>query len=142
MKCEEFIGEFDVKVDFVTRIDEHCFFVPKELEEHMNASCKSAGIHLGIEKKEFEPVPSICEVLKESTKRIQIDDKAAWLFLCGRDLLRSAILKGVEQEGLVLVENVQQEILGIGKVMQPMGRAKLDKIVVKNVLNKSWYLGK
>ena len=85
--------------------------------------------------KKFTPSPAFPDLLaKRSNKKITINSKAEWLFLCGRDVFDSSVLKksnSLRVGDLVLVQNENNENLGIGKVNQK---------IIKNVLDKGSYL--
>jgi len=75
----------------------------------------SIGMFLGQKKDGFVPSLPLLEWLsKNSEKKIFINEKAAWLFLCGRDALEQSIIKKNIQSGLVLVQNENDENLGYG----------------------------
>lgn len=85
----------------------------------------SSGIFLGNEQ---DPSPAITDLIK--LPEAEVNEKAEWLFLCGRDVLKKSIIKGI-QKGLVKVKNSKGEALGIGE-MNEKG--------ISNVLDKGKYL--
>ena len=77
---------------------------------------------------------------KDSKKKLYVNKKAEWLFLCGRDLFGSSIKRSDVKKGLVLVQNEKDENLGYGKITLPLSNK--DRIVVKNILDRGYYLRK
>ncbi len=75
-----------------------------------------AGSLLGRESKgRFKPsLWSIEKASANSNRKVKLDKRTAWLFLCGRDIFMSS-LKGDEPEkGYVFPMNEHDENLGIG----------------------------
>jgi len=73
-----------------------------------------------------------------------VDKKGEWLFLCGRDLMKGSIEKAHATDGLVLVQNQNDENIGLGRVLVVLSdrSQRKDKIVIKNVKNRGEFLGK
>lgn len=89
---------------------------------------KPYGIFLG----DTKPAPALVNFLgREHT--VTVNDKASWLFLCGRDILNESIVeKGkATPRGFYVVVNEHGESIGVGRAT-PEG--------VKNVLDKGAYL--
>ncbi|HIH42988.1 TPA: hypothetical protein HA246_05065 [Candidatus Woesearchaeota archaeon] len=90
--------------------------------------------------KQFIPSPAFPDLLSEKTqKKVNINSKAEWLFLCGRDVFETSMMKNnsglssseLKPGNLVLVQNEKDENLGVGRVGEKM---------VKNLLDKGSYL--
>jgi ribosome biogenesis protein Nip4 len=76
---------------------------------------------------------------KKEANRIILDKKAAWLFICGRDVLRKSIVR-VQGPGKkdtnTLVFNEFGECLGFGRIIEKLSGAAADNgVVVRNVLD-------
>ena len=76
---------------------------------------------------------------KKEANRIILDKKAAWLFICGRDILRKSIVR-VQGPGKkdtnTLVFNEFGECLGFGRIVEKLRDSVNDNgIVVRNVLD-------
>ena len=89
---------------------------------------------------EFIPSPAFPDILAEkSQKKVTVNAKTEWLFLCGRDVFESSVMmrnsglsdSELKPGNLVLVQNEKDENLGVGRVG--------DKII-KNLLDKGSYL--
>ena len=73
----------------------------------------SIGLFLGEEKnKKFISSLALLELLsKESDKKIYLDEKGEWLFVCGRDIFAESISKAdFKDKGLVLVQNLKERL--------------------------------
>ena len=72
-----------------------------------------------------------------AANKIVVDQKAAWLFICGRDVFRTGIVKvmGSKHKGdATLVLNEFGECLGFGTIMDNLNESD-SKVAVKNVLD-------
>ncbi|MBR9692546.1 hypothetical protein GOV07_01300 [Candidatus Woesearchaeota archaeon] len=140
----EFCSPFGVQeqdLGHISRIGRRCFLTLPEQEKIIEEQKKNlfgAGVYLGEEKTRFEHSPAILEILSAQTKDFKavVDDKAEWLFLCGRDIFD----KGIEQKGiptangLFLVENNRGENLGLGKA------ARDGNVAIKNIMDRGHFL--
>lgn len=97
---------------------------------------ESIGIFLGeIVRKEFKPSLALLELLaKHSDRKVFVDDKAEWLFLCEKDIFKSSVIKCNAKTGLVLVQNKDDENLGYGKLV------RRGMVSVKNILDRGDFL--
>ncbi len=131
--CDECIEYFtDTEANFaqsieIYRLRNECFLLKKGMRELIEAVRREkgifpahAGIFLGKEKKgRFEPSLALLEILApHSQKKAIIDEKGAWLFICGRDVFKEGVLSdpSLEPGELVLVQNQQDENLGYGRI--------------------------
>ncbi len=98
-----------------------------------------AGIYLGKAKEgKFFPSFNLLAMLaKKDANRIVLGTKGSWLFVCGRDILATSILRAfgtVKRHSNVLVLNEFGECLGFGRIvgnLTDFGRT--DEIAVRNV---------
>jgi ribosome biogenesis protein Nip4 len=99
-----------------------------------------AGLYLGKVGKNggFFPSFNLLNMLVDvAANKIVVDQKAAWLFICGRDVFRTGILKvmGSKRKGdAALVLNEFGECLGFGTIMDSLNESD-SKVAVKNVLD-------
>jgi ribosome biogenesis protein Nip4 len=111
-----------------------------EIKNGVNRDIYSLGLHLGEEKMGFSPSPALVDLISKfpdaESKKIFVNKKAEWMFLCGRNILSSSISKNPNRlsEGLVLVQNEHDENLGYGLFK------KEDTLIIKHVLDKGRYL--
>ena len=85
----------------------------------------SAGLVLGKQDKEFKPTTALLERIK-TDKIITVDDKSAWLFVCGRDIFQNSIELPSEHP-LAIVKNKKGEVLGLAKKQGNLFKNVLDK---------------
>jgi ribosome biogenesis protein Nip4 len=96
-----------------------------------------AGTYLGkVKKGRFFPSFNLLAILgKCDANRIVIDKKAAWLFICGRDVFREGVITiyGSRRRGsFTLVLNEFRECLGFGRITDDLDSGYA-KVVVRNV---------
>jgi ribosome biogenesis protein Nip4 len=103
-----------------------------------------AGLYLGkIKGGIFHPSFSLLSMIAEQAKnKVVVDDKAAWLFICGRDIFKEGLMEilGSKNRGAyTLVFNRRGECLGFGKIVKDLDKAK-SGVVIKNVLDVGDFL--
>ncbi|MFA5796551.1 MAG: hypothetical protein WC916_00755 [Candidatus Woesearchaeota archaeon] len=112
-----------------------------ELREKIMRDPFATGIFLGEAQKHFMPSPAAIDIISRfedaNRKKIFINPKAEGLFLCGRSVLETSIVRNPNQlkEGLVLVQNARNENLGYGLFKQE-GK----DLVIKRLVDKGMYL--
>jgi ribosome biogenesis protein Nip4 len=98
-----------------------------------------AGVYLGKAKEgRFFPSFNLLAMLaKMGANRVVVDRKAAWLFICGRDVLGKSIVRvqGASKKNTnALVLNEFGECLGFGRIVENLsGEEGNNQIVVRNV---------
>ena len=111
-----------------------------EIKNGVNRDIYSLGLFLGEEKMGFSPSPALVDLISQlsdaQSKKIFVNKKAEWMFLCGRNILSESISKNPNNlsEGLVLVQNEHGENLGYGQFK------KEDTLIIKHILDKGRYL--
>lgn len=144
----EFRKKFtDADIGDITRIGRSFFSIDPELDSvrkridnNLNREPEHAGVFLGsLRGKRFEPGFPLLDILAENTERfVVVDDKAEWLFLCGRDIFGSSVLRSGVEKGPALVLNQKEEVLGYGDVT---GRkADRESIFLNNILDRGDFL--
>jgi len=99
-----------------------------------------AGLYIGKVGKNgvFFPSFNLLNMLVGvAANKIVVDQKAAWLYICGRDVFRTGILKvmGSKHRGdAALILNEFGECLGFGTIMENLNESE-GKVAVKNVLD-------
>ncbi len=104
-----------------------------------------AGLYLGkLKKGVFFPSFNLLDLLVPlAANKVVLDRKTAWLFICGRDVFRSGIVKvmGSKRKGAaMLVFNVFGECLGFGRLLGGLDTAEEGRVVVRNVLDVGDFL--
>jgi len=98
----------------------------------------TVGTYLGKARgKQFFPSVNLLNMIRaEARNKIWVDDKAAWLFVCGRDLFSegiktstSCVYKGI----ITLVLNKNDEVLGFGKAVKKI--TDKDVVVIQNIFD-------
>lgn len=146
-KFNQFLAQFtEHRFDesMIDRIGKNYYYASKELQELRNSiklDAFSLGIYLGEEKEGFLPSPALIDLISKmpgsEQKKVYINKKAEWLFLCARNILEPSIVKNPHniKEGLVFVQNEQDENLGYG-----IFRREGKQLVIRNILDKGKYL--
>lgn len=109
----EFLKNFGAEIDFEKIRNE--YFEVLEGMNKFDGIVVSKGLSLGIQKKNFKPSLYLLEkISKLSENKIFINDKAEWLFLCGRDVFLDNVVEDNSSNKLFLVQNCRDENLGLG----------------------------
>jgi ribosome biogenesis protein Nip4 len=104
-----------------------------------------AGLYLGkVKNNKFFPSFNFLNMLAGSAQnKVVLDGKAAWLFICGRDVFRKGIVQwvGARRNCNTLVVNEFGECLGFGRISGQLSSGENDgEVVVKNVLDVGDFL--
>lgn len=131
---EQFTVQFTKeRIEYVKQ-GNHFFFIPHRVKEFtVFPNPISRGLFLGEVKTErfYPSLPLLSWIAPRTMRKIVVTDKAAWLFLCGRDIQNESILRKTIKTGLVLVQNKKDENIGYGFVT-PQG--------IENLLDRGDYL--
>jgi ribosome biogenesis protein Nip4 len=145
---EVFASRFGCRIAFnsqmVTEKNQRYYLLNPRLKTILLSDYYYAGLYLGkIKNGMFFPSFNFLNLLvSPAANKIVIDQKAAWLFICGRDIFRTGIVKvmGSKRKGeATLVLNEFGECLGFGKIIEEL-RASEGKIAVENVLDVGDFL--
>jgi ribosome biogenesis protein Nip4 len=115
------------------------FLLNQKLQGLVRREFYYAGVYLGkVKNGVFFPSFNLLAMLaKGRANKIVVDRKAAWLFICGRDVFRRGVLtmRGSRRKGdYVLVMNEFGECLGFGKILCSLDAdAQGAEVAVKNV---------
>ena len=132
-------ADFALNVDFTVEKAGRYFLLNKKLQSISHRDFYYAGLYLGkVKNALFFPSFNLLAMLaKGKANKIVVDRKAAWLFICGRDVFRRGILTlhGPRRKGdYVLVMNEFGECLGFGKILCNADNAVQGaEVVVKNI---------
>lgn len=115
----------------------------KEISEKNTCWCH-AGTYLGkIRGKSFDPsFPLLFMIADKAENKVIVDDKSAWLFICGRDIFKQGIIQtaGSRMKGsYTLVLNRYGECLGFGRIIKNLDEAS-EGVVIKNILDLGDFL--
>ena len=135
----QFGVEIAVNPDLTVEKNGRYYLVNAALKPLVRGDFFYAGIFLGKAKEgKFFPSFNLLSMLaKKDASRIVVDRKAAWLFICGRDILAKSVVRilgAAKKHSNVLVLNEFSECLGFGRIVGNLsGESKSDEVVVRNV---------
>jgi ribosome biogenesis protein Nip4 len=134
-----FGAELTLDITNVIEKSQRYYLLNPSLENFAPRNFYYAGLYLGkVRDRVFFPSFNFLNILLNSAKNLVIvNEKAAWLFVCGRDVFQEGIeeIKGSKQKGgFSLVLNQYGECLGFGVVVDFGGRSH-NKVVVRNLLD-------
>jgi ribosome biogenesis protein Nip4 len=142
---KEFCLQFGREVDSV-KIGKRHFSDPNNLlpmaQEH-KWDVFSVGLYLGEERRDFIPTSALIDLLaKDNDNRITVGAKAAWLFVCNRDILMDGVLEaGVfKVNDLVFVQDHNGNVLGYGRIVAPYHASMRNKTYLKHIFDRGEYL--
>jgi ribosome biogenesis protein Nip4 len=143
-----FAQRFGVKIelnpDLTVEKNGRYYLINPALKPLVKSGFFYAGLYLGKAKEgKFFPSFNLLSMLaKKDAARIVLDRKAAWLFICGRDVFSRGVVKtlGSAQRGSdVLVLNEFGECLGFGRIVGGFEDSK-DRVAVRNVVDVGDFL--
>ncbi len=135
----QFGVEIAVNPDFTVEKNGRFYLVNAQLKPLVRQDFFYAGVFLGKAKEgKFFPSFNLLSMLaKKDANRIVVDRRAAWLFICGRDILAKSVLRvlgSAKKHSNVLVLNEFGECLGFGRITGNLsGNAGMDEVAVRNV---------
>ena len=132
-------AKFTVNADLTVKKNGRYFLLNASLERFIRKDFYCAGTYLGkVKNGRFFPSFNLLAILAtgDANKTI-VNNKAAWLFTCGRDIFRRGITTahGSRRKGdYTLVLNEFGECLGFGKIISSLeAEAKKTEVAVKNI---------
>jgi ribosome biogenesis protein Nip4 len=138
--CSEFGINFEVPSNLSLRAIGHQLHLFTEQQVKLvdaKQPVTGGGIYLGeINKNKFTPSAQFIDLfLKNSPYSVTVDEKTAYLYLCGRDIIEASGIQVDASEGShILVKNQSGEILGYGITQNP--KKSYSHILVKNKYDK------
>jgi len=140
---KDFLNQFKsrVKLDdqLIVKKRNRFFLLNGNLKRQLRKDFFYAGAYLGkVKDGVFFPSFILLTMMAEGkANKIFVDEKTAWLFICGRDVFKRGILKtsGSKKKGdYTLILNEHDECLGFGKILRNMDE-QMDKnrVIVKNI---------
>jgi ribosome biogenesis protein Nip4 len=132
--------EIALNTDLVLEKNGRFYLVTPGLKPLLKSSFYSAGLYLGKAKEgKFFPSFNLLSMLaKQGGFRVVVDAKAAWLFVCGRDIFAKGVCRvfgSVPKKNMdVLVQNEFGECLGFGRIVGNLSDdAASDDVAVRHV---------
>ncbi len=113
------------------------FLLNSELRGIIRSDFFYAGSYLGkVKKGKFFPSFILLTMLGGGkANKVVVNEKAAWLFVCGRDILREGVkeVQGSRRKGdFTLVVNTFGECLGFGRILRDLN-SMVSGVAVQNV---------
>lgn len=130
MKLNEFLKQFGMSAPSCKLISHSYFVVPDSYW------LKFQPVYIGeciAHERGNNIVPSVdfLQVMgKQAKRKVVVNEKGEWLFICGRDLFEDAIVKsnGAKKDDIVVVLNQHMECIGYGRFID-------SKIAVKRIFD-------
>jgi len=145
---EVFASRFGNQISFnkelIVEKNQRFYLFNPRLKKDVQYDFYYAGLYLGKIGKNggFFPSFNLLNMLVDAVaNKIVIDQKASWLFICGRDVFCKGLVKvmGSKRKGdVTLVLNEFGECLGFGKILDLS--AFESKVAVENVLDVGDFL--
>ncbi len=141
--ASRFGGKIALNPEFIVEKAQRYYLLNPALRKIAKPDFYYAGLYLGkVKNGVFFPSFNLLNMLVPvAANKVVLERKAAWLFICGRDVLNKGIKKatGSLQKGdYTLVMNEFGECLGFGAVFGGFERA--DGVAVRNVLDVGDFL--
>lgn len=94
--------------------------IPDGMEEKDVEDSFFSGESYAIFDKKIIPTLKLLDLVRGAGATcLKLNDKASWLFICGRDILSQGIAGGQEKDGLkskkIIVCNLRNEIIGVAQ---------------------------
>jgi ribosome biogenesis protein Nip4 len=137
----DFISRFNSSASldehFIAKKDIRYFLLNENLKRLALRNFFYAGTYLGkIKNGKFFPSFSLLRIISQRrANKVIVDDKTAWLFICGRDIFKQGIVKtvGSKRKGdYALILNEHGECLGFGRMLRDLDEEKGD-VAIKNI---------
>jgi ribosome biogenesis protein Nip4 len=137
----DFVRQLAAKIHIdeklIIKKDGRYFFISSSLHTLTHPDFFFAGNYLGKDHSgRFLPSFSLLKMIaRGEARKIVVDERTEWLFICGRDIFRGGIknVHGSVKEGdLVLVTNSYDECLGFGRALEDLEEPTRE-VAVKNI---------
>ncbi len=147
-----FFGSLDFLNDYVILIKEgekkEAYALTKDLWEFLKdkkINFTSAGVKIGEVGKRFRFTVEGAFWLVRRRKRVWVNEKGEMLFLYGRDLFASSILRteDFKENEVVFICNRDGDIIGIGKSRYDSDKIKDlegNRVVIENLIDRGEYI--
>jgi ribosome biogenesis protein Nip4 len=142
--ASQFGARITLNSEFIVEKSQRYYLLNPRIRKLIRSDFYYAGLYLGkVKNGVFFPSFNLMAMLVDvAANKVVVDRKAAWLFICGRDLFRAGIVKayGSQRKGdSTLVLNEFGECLGFGKIISSLNQAE-GKVVLRNILDAGDFL--
>ncbi len=140
--ASRFGGKIALNTEFVLERTQRYYLLNPALRRVTRGNFYYAGLYLGkVKNGIFFPSFNFLNMLVPvAANKVVLERKAAWLFICGRDVFQKGIVKfiGSQRRGdYALVINEFGECIGFGAVT---GYSEEGKVAIRNVLDVGDFL--
>lgn len=114
------------------------FLLNENLKSHLQKDYYSIGVYLGKTKggRFFPSFNLLAMMARGRVRKIVVNKKTEWLFICGRDVFKRGMLRttdSMKKGAYTLVVNQYGECLGFGRVLCNLdGEVDKQKVIVRN----------
>lgn len=139
----DFIGKFNARIsldqNLVVEKNDRYFLLNKNLKRLITKDFFYAGTYLGKTKDGtfFPSFNLLVMIAQTDAKKITVDYKTEWLFICGRDVFKEGIKSMTKPSGkgdYTLILNECGDCLGFGRILHSAGEKEdKNKVAVKNI---------
>jgi len=138
---EDFVSRFGANIHLneklIVKRENRYFLLDETLKKLIAKDFYYAGAYLGKTSNEkfFPSFIMLKLVAKKKANKIMVNDKTAWLFICGRDVFKKGITQiiGSKKKGdYTLIINQYSECLGFGKILYNLDEEK-GGVAIKNI---------
>ena len=143
-EIKAFVKRFNAKLEIDERLvvkkRNRYYLLSKTLKHQISDKFFFAGTYLGAVKGDsfFPSFILLRMIATRKANKIVVDNKTAWLFICGRDIFKQGIVKAtnLKKGHYALVLNKRNECLGFGKVtINIQQEIDLRRVALKNILD-------
>jgi ribosome biogenesis protein Nip4 len=135
MNLQEFLQPFGVKRTVNAQLVGRSYFIVKEKELLSKRPLYTGECIAHVRGPVLIPsIDFLQQIAKEARKHIILNEKAEWLFICGRDVFAKGITShnNPETGERVVILNQHKECLGYGDVIAPLDGKK---VVIKRLFD-------
>jgi len=135
----QFKATINLNEKLVVKRKKRYFLLNENLKSHLHEDYYYIGIYLG-KTKEGRFFPSfnlLAMMARGRARKIVVDRKTEWLFICGRDIFKRGILRttdAMRKGDYTLVVNQHGECLGFGRLLCNVDEeVDKQKVIVRNI---------
>jgi ribosome biogenesis protein Nip4 len=139
-----FGAKIALNAEFIVEKAQRYYLLNPRLRKLAQRDFYYAGLYLGkVKNGVFFPSFNLLSTLEDvAANKVFLNRKAAWLFICGRDVFRLGIVRayGSQRKGdRTLVMNEFGECLGFGKIARGL-EEEGGTVVIENILDVGDFL--
>jgi len=135
----QFKATINLNEKLVVKRKKRYFLLNENLKSHLHEDYYYIGIYLGKTKEgRFFPSFNLLTMMARGrARKIVVDRKTEWLFICGRDIFKRGILRttdSMRKGDYTLVVNQHGECLGFGRLLCNVDEeVDRQKVIVRNI---------